>query len=236
MQTTSEPEPIALSQLAYSRIRNMLRDGKISTGMKISEGKLAKELGFSRTPVRDAIRRLQNEGLVYQVPQSGTYVSRPGRREIAEIYDVRLALECRAIERTAMRISHEHLDQLSQFYQTMFRYVAEFRDSKQTILTGEPLSGFLKADLEFHLVIFEAADNHIATKIYNDVQMRNRAFGDQSHHRDLRHLTSVLTAHANILTALQNQDAVEARKFMASHIEDSLRDALTTFDQIPRNI
>lgn len=222
-----------LSQLAYERILEMIGDSRLTAGMKISETSLARELGIGRTPVREAIRQLQNEGLVFQVPQSGTYVSAPGRREVAEIYDVRLALECLAIERAVPRLTHEQLDRLLQLFLAMQQYVAEFRKSGEPVLVGQPLRGFLKADLDFHLVIFEAADNQIALKIYNDVQMRNRAFGNQSHHRDLRHLTEVLHSHAMILRALQKQDTNEAKQHMAEHVQNSLRDALATFDQLP---
>ncbi|WP_437231105.1 GntR family transcriptional regulator [Planctomicrobium sp. SH661] len=224
---------IALSQIAYDRIREMVYDQRISAGMKISETRLAKELGVSRTPVREAIRQLQNEGLLYQVPQSGTYVSKPGRREIAEIYDVRMALEIQAISKAVPRLNHEHLARLSELYQQMHDHVARFRADGAPTLEGEELHRFLSADLDFHLVIFHAADNQTAIKIYNDVQMRNRAFGDQSHRRDERHLNTVLHSHAGILRALQQQDVEQARRQMEEHIENSLRDALETFDRIP---
>jgi len=225
---------MALSQTAYDRIRVMFREHRIHPGMKISETKLAKELGMSRTPIREAIRKLQSEGLLYQVPQSGTYVSQPGRRDIAEIYEVRLALEVQAVAKAVPRLKHEDLEHLSRLYQEMHDHVARFREQDASALAGEALRQFLCADMAFHLVIFEAADNLIAIKIYTDVQMRNRAFGDSSHHRDLRHLTSVLQSHADILRAFQRQDVEAARRHMTTHIENSLRDALDTFDAVPQ--
>ncbi|HWL09708.1 MAG TPA: GntR family transcriptional regulator [Planctomicrobium sp.] len=224
---------VALSQFAYERLRAMFREHRIRPGMKISETKLAKELGMSRTPIREAIRQLQNEGLLYQVPQSGTYVSQPGRREIAEIYDVRLALEVQAVAKAIPRLRHEDLDRLVKLYQEMHDHVVRFRESGEMTMEGESLRQFLAADMAFHLVIFEAADNRTAIKIYTDVQMRNRAFGDHSHRRDLRHLNSVLQSHSDILRAFQRQDVNAAKESMAQHIENSLRDALDTFDQMP---
>jgi len=211
----------------------MFLEHRFSAGMKISETKLAKELGISRTPIREAIRQLETEGLLYQVAHSGTYISSPGRREIAEIYDVRQALEGQAIEKAVPRLKHEDLQRMSELYQQMHQVVVDFRKSGAPVLEGEPLRSFLMADMAFHLVIFQAADNLTAIKIYTDVQMRNRAFGDQSHRRDERHLTSVLQSHADILRALQQQDAETAKAHMTVHIRNSLMDALSTFDEMP---
>jgi len=224
---------VALSRFAYDRIREMFLNHRFSAGMKISETKLAKELGISRTPVREAIRQLQMEGLLYQVAQSGTYISSPGRREISEIYEVRLALEVQAIGKAATRLRREELDELSRLLTEMEAYVSQFQKDKAKSLIGEPLRRFLLADMNFHLTIFQAADNQTAIKIYSDVQMRNRAFGDRSHRRDQRHLDSVLNSHTKILQALQREDETAAKESMAEHIENSLRDALDTFDHTP---
>jgi DNA-binding GntR family transcriptional regulator len=224
---------VALSQMAYERIRAMFLDHRLSAGMKISETKLAKELGISRTPVREAIRQLQSEGMLYQVAHSGTYVSRPGRRQVAEMYEIRLALEAQAVTKAVPRLRHEDFERLAALYQRMHDIVDRFRQGDAAVLEGEPLHEFLSADMEFHLVIFEAADNQTAIKIYTDVQMRSRVFGDHSHLRDLRHLNDVLHSHSRILRALQQQDAQAAQRAMTEHIENSLRDALAAFDQMP---
>ncbi len=225
--------PVALSQFAYEQLRQMFIEHRFTAGMKISETKLAKELGISRTPIREAIRQLQSEGLLYQVAHSGTYISQPGRREIAEIYEVRQALESMAIEKAVSRLRHEDLEQLSQLYQEMHECVVEFVKEEEAVMSGERLRRFLAADMAFHLVIFKAADNQTAIKIYTDVQMRNRAFGDQSHRRDQHHLSAVLQSHSHILQALQQQDINAAKRYMAEHIQNSLRDALHTFDKMP---
>ncbi|HVJ66480.1 MAG TPA: GntR family transcriptional regulator [Caulifigura sp.] len=224
---------VALSKQVYDRMRQMFLEHRFTAGMKISETKLAKELGISRTPVREAIRQLENEGLLYQVAHSGTYITVPGRREISEIYEIRQALEVQAIEKAITRLKHEDLEQLSSLYQQMHQEVVAFRQSAAPVLAGDPLHRFLAADLSFHLVIFQAADNLTAIKMYTDVQMRNRGFGDQSHRRDERHLTSVLQSHSDILVAMQRQDVEAARQAMTVHIRNSLRDALSTFDEMP---
>ncbi len=93
-----------LSGLAYKHISDELANGKLTPGQKISEPVLAKKLGISRTPVREAIQRLQNEGLLQQVPSSGTYVAQTNRAPLIETYEIRLALETMAVRKVAERI------------------------------------------------------------------------------------------------------------------------------------
>ena len=86
----------SLSQIAYQKIRQRLFASDFHAEDRISETVLASQLGISRTPVREAIRRLQNEGLLHQIPRKGTFVVQPDRDELIETYDVRRALECMA--------------------------------------------------------------------------------------------------------------------------------------------
>ena len=86
-----------LSDKAYRSITKKLLSAELVPGQKISEQQLASECGISRTPVREAIRRLTEEGVLYQIPSSGTYVSRVDRHHLTDAYEVRMALECFAV-------------------------------------------------------------------------------------------------------------------------------------------
>ena len=81
-----------LSDVAYRHISKKLVSGELVAGQKLSEQTIAAECGISRTPVREAVRRLTEEGLLYQIPSSGTYVARPDRRQLIDAFDVRMAL------------------------------------------------------------------------------------------------------------------------------------------------
>ena len=83
----------SLKQLAYQHLRTRLLSGALPPGQRISAYDSAKELGISQTPVREAIGLLESEGLVHQIPKLGVFVRRPDRREIAELYDLRILLE-----------------------------------------------------------------------------------------------------------------------------------------------
>lgn len=221
---------VGLGQVAYHKIREMFQESNVFPGMKITETTLAKQLGMSRTPVREAIRQLQMEGFVYQVPQRGTYVSKPGRREIAEVFEIRLALEVQAAAKAAVQLSHEQLEKLAELHEQMCAHSEKSVKDGNAILDGKELEMFLAADKEFHLLIFVAADNHMATKIFTDIQLKNRFFGDRSHHRDPPHMAHALEAHRKILRALQQRDAITASRCVADHINDSLQGAMFEFD------
>ena len=89
---------------AYQYLHARIASGALAGGALVSELSLAREMGLSRTPVREAIRQLIMEGLVEQVPRHGTIVRIPERREVAELYEVREALESYAVAQAARRI------------------------------------------------------------------------------------------------------------------------------------
>jgi len=220
-----------LSHLAYEHIQRKLLTDRLPIGAKVSEQILARELGISRTPVREAIRRLQSEGVLYQVPSSGTFVAQPDRAQLIEAYEVREALECFATGKAARKMVPKQRTELTLLAKKMLAAIRAFRDSGDPLLDGEPLREFLTADLAFHLLLLKSACNHSVMKMVADVHMRNRVFGYRTHRRDLHHLSWVWLVHARIARAVRKHDAKRARYWMRRHIRASLRDALAAFDK-----
>jgi DNA-binding GntR family transcriptional regulator len=220
----------ALSQMAYRKIRQAFVDQSISLDDKISEAALAKKLGISRTPVREAIQRLQNEGLLYQVPKSGTFVVQPDRNQLIDAYGVREALECQAAKAAARKMSPRERAELGVHCKSMHEAIVAMRDAKLDELADLPLQQYLAADLAFHTLLLTSAGNEMATKIVMDNRMRARIFGRRSHRRTLHHVSWVWAVHTRIARAVQKRDARQAQKWMRRHIRNSLRDALAEFD------
>ncbi len=221
----------SLSQIAYRNIRQRLLDASLLAGDKVSEAGIAREIGVSRTPVREAIRRLQEEGVLYQIPSSGTFVAEPNRAQVIEAYEIRLALEGFAVGKATRRMKPGERMELSSLCDKMHAAIKAFRDSGDEVLNGELLKSFLTADLAFHLLLLRAADNQSALKIVADAHVRNRVFGYKTHRRDLHHLAWAWLVHARIARAVRQRDSKRARYWMRRHIHDSLRDALAAFDR-----
>ena len=220
-----------LSDLAYKHISGELLNGQLTPGQKISEPVLAKELGISRTPVREAIQRLQNEGLLQQVPSSGTYVAQTSRVPLIETYEIRLALETMAVRKVAQRIRPRDLPKLKKCCQRMKSVITTMQKKKVDNIEGNLLVKFLNADLDFHLTIMRLADNRMALKLITDAHMRNRIFGYLCRHRDLAHAGGTLNVHSSIVKAIADHNADAAYKLLREHIELSMTEALEVLDE-----
>jgi DNA-binding GntR family transcriptional regulator len=221
----------SFSQLAYQKIRQRLLDSDFRADERISESVLASQLGISRTPVREAIRRLQSEELLYQVPRSGTFVVRPDRNKLIETYEVRRALECMSACKAAKTMSRRDCEKLQLLCDEMHAAATTMRNSDAEILDGEPLQRYLKADLAFHMLLLQAGGNRMAKKIVADGRIRDAVYGTRTHHRTLHHVAWVWLVHARIAHAVRRRNAKAAQYWLGRHIRASLRDALAAFDK-----
>ena len=220
----------ALSDIAYRYIIKKLMNAELAAGQKLSEQTIATECGVSRTPVREAVRRLTEEGLLYQIPSSGTYVALLDRRQIVDAYEVRMAIECFALDRAVKNLTRENRQKLRRFSDTMHTIAMNLRLRRNPILDGKPLVSFLTADLSFHLLLLKAAGNTLALKIVTSAYERNHFFGHYSHRRDLNHVAWAWHHHAEIERAIRRGDAAAARRWLHAHIARSMEDALAAFD------
>lgn len=221
----------ALCNKAYKHITQKLMTSSLVAGQKLSEQTIATECGISRTPVREAIRRLTEEGVLYQVPSIGTFVSRLDRSQLLDAYDVRQVIECHAIEQAVRNLTKETRMELRRLCDDMYKIIVSVRTQKRPVLTGDKLVTFLSDDLTFHLLILKAAGNRLAIKIVTSAYQRNQFFGHYSHKRDLRHLAWVWRHHAKIERALRQGDPDKAAFWLRAHIARSQADALAAFDQ-----
>ena len=220
----------ALSDIAYRHITKKLMASELAAGQKISEQTIASECGVSRTPVREAVRRLTEEGVLYQIPSSGTYVARLDRHQLIDAYEVRMAIECFALDRAIKNLTKENRQALRSFCDDMHGIAVALRTRKNPLLDGRPLVTFLTADLSFHLLLLKAAGNSLAIKIVTNAYQRNHFFGHYSHRRDLHHLAWAWHHHAKIEQAVRRGDPAGACRWLRAHISRSMDDALAAFD------
>ena len=220
-----------LSNFAYKHISDELLNGRLIPGQKISEPVLAKKLGISRTPVREAIQRLRNTGLLRQVPSSGTYVAQINRVPLIETYEIRLALETMAVRKVAKRIRPRNLSKLRKCCNQMKLIINDMQKKKIDDIEGDLLIRFLDADQDFHLTIMELAGNRMALKVITDAHMHNRIFGFLCKYRDLDHAKKTLTRHSNIVKVITDHDPDTAHKLLYEHIELSMTEAIEVLDE-----
>jgi DNA-binding GntR family transcriptional regulator len=213
-----------LSEKAYEIIRQRVASGELEVGSMVSELALAKDLGFSRTPVREAIRKLVDEGLFEQVPRFGTIVRAVDWSELFEYYEMREALEGYAAALAAPKITDKQIAQLELILGAMAKIVGDVRDSGESTMGMEERKRFMELDLAFHMLIVEVAGNRQILKtvregrVISDVFLRIRA---KLYRSSLEGPELALHYHRNILDALKEGNAEAAGKAMAEHIRTS---------------
>lgn len=223
-----------LSHKAYVHLQEQLVQGRWGLNERISEKTVADELGISRTPVREAIRKMITEGLLYQVPSSGTFVTKPDRQSIAEMFEVRMALEGLAAGKAAELIKAPEVRELQRQFVIMRNASRAFRDSGERCMQGDALEKFLTADRAMHNTLLSVADNRMASNIVHNGRIQTLIFGLRSYERDLHHIAVTLRAHGRLLLAIKQRDGVMARRWMEAHIRNSMRDALVAYDHHTR--
>ncbi|MGB8169917.1 MAG: GntR family transcriptional regulator [Chthoniobacteraceae bacterium] len=223
-----------LRQQAYLRLRERLVSGELRGGMQLSEPDLAKQLGMSRTPVREALRQMENEGLLEYAPRFGAMVRVPGRDELGEMYAVREALESYAAAEAAMKIGRPALQELEEAFGQMCAIADKFRDSGQELLGGSLLHDFIQADLSFHRIIVAAAGNRYMSKILDDARLLVRVFTATFWQYDLEKLTEANRFHQRLLDAMRNRDSESARNATLEAMRVARDNALHAWDEQQR--
>ncbi len=218
-----------LSEQAYRLIRRKLTSGELTAGKQISEPSLAKELGMSRTPVREALRKLEFEGFLEQVPRHGTLVRKLDRQDVDELYEVRELLESHAAAVAALRITPADIEMLEQLCQQMREIADELRKSGQHVLCSSLMQRFLAVDLGFHMLMIRSAGNRRIIKIVADSQLLTRIFTIPRERHDLSVVAGAYRFHRRILRAVKQRNSEAAKHWMSEHIHSGRQRALKAF-------
>ncbi|HHY71581.1 MAG TPA: GntR family transcriptional regulator [Thermoanaerobacterales bacterium] len=195
-----------LRDLVFAAIREAILNGRLKPGERLMEVQLAEEMGVSRTPVREAIRKLELEGLVVMVPRKGAYVAGLTLKDAAEVFEIRSSLEGLAAALAAERITDEEVTSLDRILEAIST-AGEKGDIKTII----------KKDMEFHQVLFSASRNDRLAQIINNLKEQIDRFRMQSFSNPAR-LKSVLSEHKNILDSIKQGDAENAERLAKEHI------------------
>lgn len=193
---------------AYREIRDRIRGGHLPPGRRLVERTLCSELDMSRTPVREALRRLAAEGLVESRPHRGMLVARLSGQEIDEIFEVGLVLESFIASLAARKAGGGPIPSLRRLLDEMRRELAK-RDADRR--------RYVELDQQFHAAIAELARNSRLASMLNtamDVRVLHQAFS----HYSLEHLQRSLRQHETILLAIEVGDDDWAASAMRTHI------------------
>jgi DNA-binding GntR family transcriptional regulator len=210
----------ALVDRLAAAIQGQILGGSIPVGSRLRQEALAEEFDVSRTPVREALRKLQATGIVELLPNRGAVVRGPSARDIREAYEVRAELEGLAAELAAGLISDRDLRRLRDAEELFRRSVTSLVERRRrTEPNWSDASSWVQANDLFHQAIQDAAANRRLAATIADL---HRSFP-----RDLtwaalegssRLLEENIRQHAGILDAIEQHDRPEARRRMVEHV------------------
>jgi DNA-binding GntR family transcriptional regulator len=199
------PLPTTSSAVA-ERIREAILGGMLQPGERLKEEQLARELGTSRTPVREALLVLQAEGLVEASPNRGAAVRLYRRAELEEMYDLRALLEGHAAGRAAERIGDADLQALR-----------ESRDRFARLLDASDLRALVEENAVFHETILRAADSDRLGSMVSDVVALPLVYRSYVWYSPTQTRASY-EFHCRLVEALERGDAVTAEHVMREHV------------------
>ncbi len=224
MVSTATTTAARLHHRAYEHLRQRLTSGTLRDGRALSEPAVAAELGMSRTPVREAIRQLQNEGLLEQHARRGTFLRRPDRRDIEEMFQLRVCLEPMAAAEAARHADAATRRELRQGLRQMARAIRSFIELRDPELQHRLALAYGRYDMEFHIALARATGNRRLHKLFSDVHMfMLMTIPRESLREAYRDMTQSYREHEAVGRAVCAGDAAAARRAMTRHIRTGLK-------------
>lgn len=208
-----------MQEIVYDKIRDAILSGHYSPGHRLVAEELAREMGVSRMPVREALHRLESTGLVDSIPHRGTVVSELSEVEIVEIYHIRAVLEGLAARLATSQLTTQEHAQIQAILDEMDRAAR-----------AVDLPRFLNLNREFHDVIWRAAHAPHLLELLVNLYATSQRFRSVSVHLPGR-LQQVAEEHHRIAEALAMGDAVNAEHIAIEHHENTATRLLTSIEK-----
>ncbi len=198
----------------FFKLQNDILNGKYKAGDSLIETKLSEDMGVSRTPIREAIRQLELEGLVRTVPNKGAVVKGITKKDIEDIYTIRMMIEGLAAKWAAENITEEELDELKETVE-LERFYTEKEDTAH----------ILQFDSKFHEIIFRASKSQPLMHTLSNFHHYVRRARNASLSMPGRALEA-LKEHRLILKAIEERKTEIAEKLTVQHIKNASKSVL----------
>lgn len=198
--------PKSLTELVADSIRDQIVKGTLKLGESLSEVRISKDMGVSRTPIREAFNRLESEGLVHTIPQRGTFVFSLEPQELVKICDVRVNLETAAM-RASFRNNPTRLSKaLANCTGEMTRARKRGNDA-----------AYLDADTQFHQILFDLSENRFLNDAYQTIASKMAALRNRlGMHPD--HMMKSYREHLRMVELIGNGEIDAAEEVLIAHI------------------
>ena len=199
-------EYLPLRDVVFQTLRQAILRGELEPGERLMEIQLANNLGVSRTPIREAIRKLELEGLVLMMPRRGAIVAEITEKSLKDVLEVRKALEELSVQLACERITEEEIEQLKDA-------AKNFEEALKT----EDVTAFAEADVQFHDVIYFATQNQRLIQLLYNLREQMYRYRVEYLKRKEVHQT-LLEEHDYIIQCLGKRDKEGATNAIGTHI------------------
>lgn len=207
----SADEYLPLRDVVFNTLRQAILKGEMEPGERLMEITLANKLGVSRTPIREAIRKLELEGLVNMIPRKGAVVASISEKDMRDVLEVRITLEELAVELAIKNMEEEDIDLLRK---------AGLAFEKAVI--SHDIVAIVDADVEFHDIIYNKTNNNRLIQIINNLREQMYRYRLE-YVKDARTHSILINEHNDIIECLKRKDVEAAKEAVREHISNQER-------------
>ncbi len=200
-----------LSSDLFSELQEDILTGKLKDGSKLTESRICSQYGVSRTPVREALRQLEADGLIETIPNRGAFVTGLSPQDIRDINVMQKSAEIQAVQWAIQRITKEEMEELNETFEFM-----EFYTMKNDI------PKMLNINMAFHQIIYHATHSRMLIQQLSTYQLYLQ-YCDPSNYYAPNYLSDVLGEHRSIYGAFLKHDPEEGAEAMERHMRNSER-------------
>lgn len=204
---------MALSTDLFSNLRKDILQGRLKQGQKLTEQQICDEYNVSRTPVREAFRQLELEGLIETIPNRGAFVTGFSPQDIQDMYELRKSYEVLAVKWAIERMTKEEYEKLEEAFEFM-----EFYTQKKDV------EKMLNINMSFHELIYKASHNRMLCHILSSYQLYiKQSKSSERNEVTALYLDEILTEHRAIFEAFRNRDANTGIAAVTKHLDNAKR-------------
>ena len=207
--TVNMNEYLPLRDVVFNTLRQAILRGELKPGERLMEVQLANKLGVSRTPIREAIRKLELEGLVLMIPRKGAEVADITEKSLMDVLEVRKALEELAVQLCCDKITGKEIEELH-------RAADDFR---RILKTSDDVTEIAEADVRFHDIIYLATGNQKLIQILNNLREQMYRYRVECIKRKESH-PILIAEHEEIIRRIENKEKKEAADLVCRHIDN----------------
>ena len=197
---------LPLRDVVFNTLRQAILRGEMEPGERLMEIQLADKLGVSRTPIREAIRKLELEGLVIMIPRKGAEVAHITEKDMRDVLEVRAALEELAATLACRNVTQEHIEELKMANKRF-----------EAAIISKDVVAIVDADVNFHDIIYAMTDNPRLIQIINNLREQMYRYRLE-YVKDARTHSILISEHNDIIRQLADKDVEKAKVIVRQHI------------------